>query len=134
MRLAGGISMNVSVEAPRTHHSTQQGQASLAPELVPPGAQPSQRLLPATRRALQPPMATIPTPTAQTTVHPPQLAAPVDLNAPGAASHGPAVAGSHAGVRYLLQPRPAQGFPRQSGPSNHPATSYGLRRRTLRYA
>ncbi|MGY4509297.1 hypothetical protein ACVIN2_002751 [Bradyrhizobium sp. USDA 3650] len=35
-------------------------------------------------------MATIPTPTAQTTVHPPQLAAPVDLNAPGAASHAPA--------------------------------------------
>ncbi|MET4449418.1 hypothetical protein ABIB75_007732 [Bradyrhizobium sp. GM2.2] len=113
--------MNVPGATQQTHHSARQVQASLAPQLVPPGAQPSQRLLPAMRRARQPPMATIPTPTAQTTVHPPQLAAPVDLNAPGAASHAPAVAGSHAGVRYLLQPRPAQGFPRQSGPSNHPA-------------
>src|SRR3954447_1042308 len=134
MRPAGAVSMNVPGATQQTHHSARQVQASLAPQLVPPGAQPSQRLLPAMRRARQPPMATIPTPTAPTTLHPPQLAAPVDLNAPGAASHAPAVAGSHAGVRYLLQPRPAQGFPRQSGPSNHPATAYGLRRRTLRYA
>src|SRR4051794_17940634 len=90
MRPAGAVSMNVSGATQQTHHSTRQGQASLAPQLVPHGAQPSQRLLPATRRELQPPMATIPTPTAQTTVLPPQLAAPVDLNAPGAASHAPA--------------------------------------------
>src|SRR3954462_9200914 len=134
MRPAGDVSMNVAGATQQTHHSTRQGQASLAPQLVPHGAQPSQRLLPAIRRARQPPMATIPTPTAQTTVHPPQLAAPVDLNAPGAASHAPAVAGSHAGVRYLLQPRPAQGFPRQSGPSNHPDSAYGLPPLPLRYA
>jgi len=50
---------------------------------------------------------------------PPKPAAPIDLNAPGAASHAPAAAGSHGGVRHLLQARLARGFPRQSLPSNH---------------
>src|SRR5690349_20776630 len=97
--------MNVSVEAPRTHHSTQQGQAFRAPPLVRPGTRPSQRLLPATRRALQPPMAPIPTPKARTIMYPPEPAAPIDLNALGAASHAPAVAGSHDDARYPLQLR-----------------------------
>src|SRR6478735_10120974 len=101
MRLAGGVSMNVSVEAPRTHHSTQQGQASLAPQLVPPGAQPSQRLLPATRRALRPPVAPIPIPPARTTACPPKPAVPTGPNAPGAASRAPAGAGTHGDARHL---------------------------------
>jgi hypothetical protein len=65
---------------------------------------------------------------------PPKPAAPIDLDAPGAASHAPAAAGSHGGVRYLLQPRLARGFPRQSVPSNHPANAFDLRQHTLRYA
>src|SRR4051795_4968542 len=72
MRLAGGVSMNGSVEAPKTHHSTQQGPASLAPPRVPPGVQPLQRLLPATRWALRPPVAPIPIPPARTTACPPK--------------------------------------------------------------
>jgi hypothetical protein len=67
-------------------------------------------------------------------MYPPKPAAPIDLNALGAANHAPAVAGSHDGVRYPLQLRLAQGFPRQSVPSNHPATAFDLRQHTLRYA
>src|ERR1700748_3632666 len=134
MRLASGVSMNVSVEAPRTHHSAQQGQVSLAPPRVPPGARPSQPLLPATRWALRPPVTPIPIPPARTTACPPKPAVPTGPNAPGAASRAPAGVGTHGDVRHLGQSPPARGFPRQSVPSNRPASAFDLRLRTLRYA
>src|SRR5579872_2971250 len=99
MRLAGIVSMNVSVGAPGTHRSTQQA-APRAPPRARPGTQPSQWLLPARRRALRP--ATLnPTPPARTTACPPTPAIPTDPNAPGAASHAPAGAGSHGDGRRL---------------------------------
>lgn len=39
--------------------------------------------------ASRPPVATIPTPPARTTVYPPKLATPIDLDVPGVASHAP---------------------------------------------